>query len=132
MSSSRAADNALEHEMEDVRNKTELFEKAAQDRSLSSEHFFHLNKAIARAERELTVVTASEPDIRQGVDIVEKLRALVQGQQHIVTEDTIFSDKQAMGDLQMLLPGLGEVELREFLREFLHGLSGDRVSAAGQ
>ncbi|CAB1097357.1 unnamed protein product [Ectocarpus sp. CCAP 1310/34] len=122
----RGSGSGVAHDMNEVRKAGEMFEQAAQDKSLSSEHFLGLTQAIARAEKGLPIVAASEPDMRQGVDIVEKLGALVK-RQGTMSEDSLYSDPQTMVELQALLPGLADMELREFLREFLHGLNRHRA-----
>lgn len=54
-----------------------------------------------------------------------KLRALVEV--HGAREQLYFSDPQTKAELQALLPGLDEVGLREFVREFVRELNSRQV-----
>lgn len=111
--------------MADLRGEAEAFEAAAKAKTLSSEDFRRLDHATSRAEKELPPLVASEPDGPQGADIVAKLRALVEV--HGAREQFYFSDPQTKADFQALLPGLDEVGLREFVREFVRELNSQQV-----
>eukprot|EP00752_Nemacystus_decipiens_P013061 g11551.t1 len=106
--------------MANLRREADAFEAAAKAKTLSSEDFRRLGDATARAEQELPPLAASEPDSPQGADIVAKLRALVEV--HGAREHFYFTDPQTKADLHALLPGLDEVGLREFVRQFVEQL----------
>lgn len=106
--------------MDELQRQAESFEEAAEGRRLSPDDFLRLDQAITNAENELTPLTTSKPDTPEGAGGAFKLRALVE--RHEFQLEKLFSHPQAKKDLQALLPGLDEVGLREFVREFVQEL----------